>query len=119
MQETNSGTPRHMNARNRGVEARNHRGAPYYSLDGGTTNIAPFSTGSFNGDGRQASHWKDNLGLGIFDPTANPPGQINILSQLDLDAIDVIGYDLNLIPEPSTTLLTLVTLGFAARRRKR
>ena len=94
-------------------------GAPYYSLDGGTTNIALFSTGSFNGDGRQASHWKDNLGLGIFDPTANPPGQINVLSQLDLDAIDVIGYDLNLIPEPSTTLLTLVTLGFAARRRKR
>ena len=94
-------------------------GTPYFSLDGGTTNIAPFSTGAFNGDGAQASHWKDNLGLGILDPTANPPGQVNVVTQLDLDALDVIGFDVNPIPEPTSTLLALVALGFTAQRRKR
>ncbi|MDA7888754.1 NF038122 family metalloprotease, partial [Akkermansiaceae bacterium] len=93
-------------------------GAPYYSIDGGATNLALFSTGSFNGDGRQASHWKDNLAIGLLDPTANPPGQLNLLSQLDIDAIDAIGYDLNLIPEPSSALLALVALGATMRRRR-
>ena len=92
-------------------------GAPYFSIDGGTTNLALFSTGRHNGDGQQGSHWKDNLGIGLFDPTANPPGQINVLSQLDIDAIDVIGYDL--VPEPSSTLLVLIALGFTTGRRKR
>ena len=101
-------------------------GAPYFSLDGGTTSTATFSTGNFNGDGRQASHWKDNLGLGIMDPTANsptatPPGNENHLSTLDLQAFDVIGWDLAApVPEPSTGVLlmgsALAMFGF--RRRK-
>ncbi|MEN9665805.1 MAG: hypothetical protein RLZZ326_2168, partial [Planctomycetota bacterium] len=37
---------------------------PYFSLDGGATSLGTFATGQRNGDGRQASHWKDNLGLG-------------------------------------------------------
>ena len=95
-------------------------GAPYYSLDGGTTNIATFSTGSFNGDGRQASHWKDNLGLGIMDPTANPPGNSNNLSPIDLQAFDAIGWDLAIpVPEPSTGALLIgsavALLGFRRR----
>lgn len=94
-------------------------GAPYFSIDGGATNLAPFSTGSFNGDGNQASHWKDNLGLGLLDPTANPPGNVNVLSQLDLVAFDVIGYNLRSIPEPSSAMLMLLTgagLGLLRRR---
>lgn len=65
----------------------------YFSLDGGEDSIALFSTGSFNGDGRQASHWKDNLGLGLLDPTL-APGQLGILSANDLLALDAIGFDL-------------------------
>lgn len=65
----------------------------YFSLDGGQSNIALFSTGSFNGDGRQASHWKDNLGLGLLDPTL-APGQLGVLSANDLLALDAIGFNL-------------------------
>ena len=91
--------------------------AGYFSLDGGTTNLGLFSTGSFHGDGRQASHWKDNLGLGIMDPTANPAGQINTPSALDLVAFDVIGW--TLIPEPSAFLLGSFGMLLALGRRRR
>jgi hypothetical protein len=37
----------------------------YFSLNGGATKIASFATGQIFGDGRQASHWKDSLGLGM------------------------------------------------------
>jgi hypothetical protein len=65
----------------------------YFSLDRGTK-IASFSTGVVFGDGRQASHWKDNLGLGIMDPTVGYGELLNV-SQLDRRMFDVIGYDLN------------------------
>ena len=93
--------------------------ASYFSLDGGVTNLGLFSTGSVEngGDGRQASHWKDNLGLGIMDPTANPAGQVNTPSALDLVAFDVIGWDL--IPEPSSALLGSIGVLLALTRRRR
>ena len=83
--------------------------ASYFSVDGGSTNLGLFSTGSSYGDGGQASHWKDNLGLGIMDPTANPAGNINTVSALDLQAFDVMGWDLLMVavPEPSTGALLL------------
>ena len=89
----------------------------YFSLDGGTTNLGLFSTGSLHGDGRQASHWKDNLGLGIMDPTANPAGQINTVTALDLTAFDVIGWDL--VPEPSAVMMGCAGLLAALTRRRR
>lgn len=95
-------------------------GAPYFSIDGGITNLGGFSTGAYNGDGRQASHWKDNQGLGIMDPTANPPGNINTLSTLDLQAFDAIGWNLSVaVPEPSTGALLIGTalLGLGYKRR--
>jgi hypothetical protein len=93
--------------------------ASYFSLDGGVTQLAQFSTGSTvnGGDGRQASHWKDNLGLGIMDPTANPAGNVNTPSALDLVAFDAIGWDV--VPEPSTALLALAGLATGISRRKR
>lgn len=91
--------------------------AAYFSLDGGTTNLGNFSTGSFYGDEEQASHWKDNLGLGIMDPIMNPAGQINTPSALDLVAFDVIGW--NLVPEPSSALLGSLSLLFVMTRRRR
>jgi hypothetical protein len=64
----------------------------YFSLDGGTTKIASFSTGVRFGDGQQASHWKDNLGLGILDPTASR-GEKLAIAENDLRALDVIGWN--------------------------
>ena len=67
-------------------------GEKYFSLDGGNTEIVQFSTGIFLGDGRQISHWKDDLGLGIMNPTSNPEDP-RIISQNDLQLFDVIGWD--------------------------
>jgi len=67
--------------------------AQYISIDKGQTQIARLATGSYNGDGRQASHWKDNLGIGLLDPTLSP-GQLGTLSPNDLLAFDIIGYNL-------------------------
>jgi len=64
----------------------------FFSIDAGATNLAAVATGRYNGDGQQASHWKDGLGLGIFDPTA-VRGSPDRISALDLLAMDVMGYD--------------------------
>jgi len=71
----------------------------YFSLDGST--LGPeFSTGSTFGDGRQASHWKDNLFIGLMDPTAGM-GETLFITGNDLLAMDAIGWNLAAIPEPS------------------
>lgn len=100
--------------------------AKYFSIDGGSTDLGGFSTGVNFGDGRQASHWKDNQGLGLMDPTANAAGQVNTISSLDIQALDVIGWDLaseqTTIPEPGTfvlfTIAILSVLGYGWRRRR-
>lgn len=96
----------------------------YFSLDNGTNNLAPFAEGSFHpdGDGRQASHFKDNLGLGIMDPTFAPE-EVGMASIMDVVAFDVIGWDVAAfqtpVPEPTTiALFGLGALGLAARRKK-
>jgi hypothetical protein len=63
----------------------------FFSIDGGATKIASFATGVTHGDGRQASHWKDNLALGIMDPTAAPGEQMQITA-FDRQMLDVIGW---------------------------
>jgi hypothetical protein len=88
----------------------------YFSLDNGATAIAEFSNGLNFGDGRQASHWKDNLGLGIMDPTA-APGEALAASTNDFIAFDAIGWDL--IPEPSAALLGTFGMILALGRRRR
>ncbi|MEO0441760.1 MAG: NF038122 family metalloprotease [Pseudomonadota bacterium] len=75
--------------------------ASYFSIDGGLTNFggdAFFSTGSFVGDGRQASHWRD-VGFGeeqrgIMDPTFGR-NQEGIITNLDLAAFDAFGWNIN------------------------
>ncbi|MDG1750184.1 MAG: NF038122 family metalloprotease [Thalassotalea sp.] len=47
-----------------GVKDFRAGGNSYFSIDGGATIIAPFSTGRVTGDREQASHWKDDLGIG-------------------------------------------------------
>lgn len=82
-----------------------------------TINEVFMSTGSYSGDGSQASHWKDNLGLGIMDPTLSY-GEASQINDNDLRAFDVIGYDA--IPEPLSVLMLGMTGGlFMLRRRIR
>ncbi|MDA8707975.1 NF038122 family metalloprotease, partial [Hellea sp.] len=76
-----------------GTRDLSYGGDTYFSIDGGVTNLGGFSTGVANGDGRQASHWRDNLSLGIMDPTSAPAGQANTITELDIRAFDVIGWD--------------------------
>lgn len=103
-------------------------GSPCYSINGGANCIAPLSTGSFNGDRRQASHWKDDtllggLPIGIMDPTASGPGGTRPLmkiSKFDRLAFDVMGYDLA-VPEPGTWMMLIAGFGLvgATMRRRR
>ncbi len=97
----------------------------YFSIDRGVTNLgATFSTGQTWGDGQQASHWKDNLGLGVMDPTAGT-GELLSISANDRLAFDVIGWNLRTaapaVPEPGTWMMMLAGFGLvgASVRRRR
>ena len=122
-------------------------GTKYFSIDGGATALFgnTFATGSFNGDGRQASHWKDTancqVGNGIMDPTFCY-AQTGAVTALDLAAFDAMGWNLSVdaltystkttsqiyagyfaasaVPEPATWGLMLVGFGLVggvARRK--
>jgi len=80
-----------------------------------------FSTGVLLGDGRQASHWKDN-GLtgrliGSLDPTIAPQ-QVFSPTAADLRAFDLIGWDIASVPEPACALLVYCGGLLLARRRR-
>lgn len=81
----------------------------YFSVDGGIASVALFSNGLTYGDGHQASHWKDNLGIGIMDPTAGLGERLSI-SPTDLRLFDVLGF--TLAPEPGTGTIFGVGLLF-------
>jgi hypothetical protein len=88
--------------------------AKYFSIDGGASIVAAFSTGVALGDGNQASHWKDGLNLGIMDPTASN-GESLAISGNDVLALDVIGWNRvaqTPVPEPSGWAMMMA--GFAA-----
>jgi hypothetical protein len=88
----------------------------YFSLDNCTTSLTTFSLGRTNGDGQQASHWKDNLGIGILDPTA-ARGELLAISNMDLTLFDAIGWD---VPEPaSIALFSLGAFALAGSRRRK
>ena len=74
----------------------------YFSIDGGATNHGYFARGSVEAiGGDSAGHWHDNninlvpVTLGIMDP-GEPPGTLHQVSELDLMALDVIGWDVGL-----------------------
>jgi hypothetical protein len=95
----------------------------FFSIDGqnifNLTNpnqvAATFSTGEYNGDKHQASHWSDNKAfvqpngcyqstkqIGIMDPTA-AACEMGIVTQNDLAAFDAMGWNLheNILQDPS------------------
>lgn len=121
-------------------------GEPYFSIDGGKTQLfgnSAFSSGDYNGDGGQASHWQapgtcDNL-LGIMNPYLCG-GTSSIITGLDLAAFDAMGWNLSFdvlanpnyslstqqiaaaaVPEPATWAMMIVGFGMAggALRRRR
>lgn len=71
----------------------------YFSLDGGDTLMYQLAQGQDDnegwGDGYQASHWKQKNSdrIGIMDPLIDL-GQRRQISNRDMVAFDVIGYDL-------------------------
>ena len=78
-------------------------GNPYFSINGGSTNLGNFANGEyadFGGDGYQASHWQQDSSQGIMNPVL-PVGERRDISNLDLTAMDVIGWDLNTGELPS------------------
>jgi hypothetical protein len=95
----------------------------YFSINNGTTPIAAFATGINYGDGTQASHWKDNMGLGIMDPTANF-GELLSISPNDIEMLDVLGWnrlDAQAVPEVGTVWASVAFLSLGAfeiRRRQ-
>jgi hypothetical protein len=107
----------------------------FYSIDAGTTaggglvgGTDHFSLGVDFGDGNQASHWRDgSLGdqvqLGILDPTAMPAGNVNLVSDLDIQALDVIGFTpfppLASVPEPNSILAVYLFGGMFLLQRRR
>jgi len=53
-----------------------------------------FSTGQFNGDGSQASHWRETSGCGVGNGLLDPTfcfGQMGFVKGLDLAAYDAMG----------------------------
>jgi hypothetical protein len=97
----------------------------HFAIDGKCSKDArinnAWSTGSFQGDGEQTGHWKDNVSLGIMDPTTSY-GETFQVSRFDLLAFDVIGWDLKHevapLPEPSgLVLLSFGLVGLCFKRR--
>ncbi len=96
----------------------NLRGNAYFSFDGATKGLSAyggdsgyFSVGQTNGDGRQASHWKDtpyfalpgnkpttqcleSNSRGILDPTF-AGCELGTVTSLDLAAFDAIGWNVS------------------------
>ncbi|HYG21287.1 MAG TPA: NF038122 family metalloprotease [Verrucomicrobiae bacterium] len=88
----------------------------FFSADGGATELALFSNGTFYGDGNQASHWRDNLGIGLLDPTADF-GERLVLSDVDRRMLDVMGY--TIVPEPGIGGFCALALTFSLLRMRR
>jgi len=91
-------------------------GNPFFSIDGCRTNLANFSSGedtSAGGDGYQASHWQRRSNpVGILAPTITT-GTKRTASNLDWQALDVIGWDRKPGGTSLSTLLDRAKLNLA------
>ncbi|AFY65603.1 NF038122 family metalloprotease [Geitlerinema sp. PCC 7407] len=93
----------------------------YFSIDGGETAIAEFSTGVRYGDGRQASHWKERSPSGLMQPSVLPGQALRVDRATDVMALDVIGWTPKQpparVPEPTAWagLLAIAVWSLGAR----
>ena len=82
----------------------------FFSFDGGATRPGTFSTGEDFGDGYEASHWEElRPPIGLMD-AAGDLGELTQISELDLQAFDVIGWDLELDVDPTPPPITVTHL---------
>ncbi len=69
-----------------------------FNIPGLTVGDVPLSTGTYTGDGHQASHWKDDadtgVQIGMMDPTAPGTGIQMTWSSTDQRAMALLGYDI-------------------------
>lgn len=86
--------------------------AKYFSIDGGASVGPEFSRGQRFGDGYSASHWRDSDATGVLQPMLLPGVAANDITAADLLAMDVIGWTVTAVPEPSS--LALFALGLAS-----
>ena len=113
-------------------------GEKYFSIDGGATALfgGNLSTGLNYGNGFQASHWLENVGM--MDPTS-ARGEMGVVRAIDLAVLDAIGWNVNLdllstpdylfttanifgyVPEPQTWAMMIFGFGLVGGmlRRKR
>ena len=92
-------------------------------LTGPALTELPLSTGAFTGDGLQASHFENSLGLGALEPSLGT-GIIASVNINDARVLDLIGYDISIgttaaVPEPGMAVVTMFLTSAAALRRRR
>jgi hypothetical protein len=80
----------------------------------------PLSTGAFTGDGLQASHFQDNLGLGALDPSLGA-GQTFSVNINDARVLDLIGYEVTIaaVPEPGMSVVAMLCCGVGLLKRRK
>jgi hypothetical protein len=71
-------------------------GAQYFYAGGDTYGLSTGKPDGTGGDGRQASHWRDDaiageMRIGVLDPTL-PAGRRETITLKDLEALDAFGY---------------------------
>lgn len=80
------------------------------------------STGVNNGDGFQASHFKNGAGIGLMGPTL-APGVVGSLTQADVRPLDLVGWNLKSTPVPIPASIWFlisgigVLLGFGRKKQ--
>lgn len=93
--------------------------AAYFSINGGATAGPSFSTGIASGnpacDGNQTSHWAENTDL--MQPVL-PLGTTQNITAADIQAFDVIGWDVAAAEPGSLALLGSMLTGLVAIRRR-
>src|SRR5205085_4037635 len=71
-------------------------GAQYFYAGGDSYGLSTGRPDATGGDGRQASHWRDDaiageMRIGVLDPTL-PAGRRETITLTDLEALDAFGY---------------------------
>ena len=98
-----------------GVRGLNNGAGRSFSIDNGTTLLKGLNNASVNGGDLQ--DWAGGVDDSFNALTGT--GVLNALTQVDLRTMDVLGYDLVAVPEPSAGLLLAPALAIGGLVRRR